>query len=149
MSEKLVFKNMEAKILQYIVCLDTAVYLRTTEMRWDEMRGFTLFDLRPSPQDDLGHRRWDWKSGSQLAPHICPHAWAWAPGSNQHLPFLLPASQASHFPSLTVPCAEARVISLLVFGSVLCPYQLQLASSRFMFEHSKVQFCCPQLSATH
>lgn len=146
MSEKLVFKNMEAKILQYIVCLDTAVYLRTTEMRWEASP--CLICALPR-KDDLGHRRWDWKSGSQLAPHICPHAWAWAPGSNQHLPFLLPASQASHFPSLTVPCAEARVISLLVFGSVLCPYQLQLASSRFMFEHSKVQFCCPQLSATH
>lgn len=88
------FNKMGAKPLPYIVSLDTAVYLRTKKM-W----AFTLFDdLWPSPQG--WSWLWDWKPGSQVAPDICPHAWAWAPVSNQHVPFLLPSSQASHYPSL-------------------------------------------------
>lgn len=50
------------------------------------------------------------------------------------------------------PRAEARcAIHLFIPGSVSCPHQLQLARSRFVFEHSNVQFCPPrpQLAASH
>lgn len=50
------------------------------------------------------------------------------------------------------PRAEAQcAIHLLIPGSVSCPHQLQLARSRFVFEHSNIQFCPPrpQLAAAH
>lgn len=62
--------------------------------------------------------------------------------SNQHLHLLLlPASQAPHFCSLT-PQVQ-YLLRLLVCRSASCPYQLQRATSRFVFERSKVQFGSP------
>lgn len=100
------------------------------------MKSFTLFnDLCPSLQG------WSWPEEVGLKVRFTGSSWYLPPSMSLSSMILLPTSQASHFPSLTVPRAEARVIHLLVLGSVSCPYQLQPA--RFVFEHSQFSFAAP------
>lgn len=95
------------------------------------MKSFTLFnDLCPSLQG------WSWPEEVGLKVRFTGSSWYLPPSMSLSSRILLPTSQASHFPSLTVPRAEARVIHLLVLSRVhtSCSQQdLCLSIHKFSF----------------